>query len=157
MRPYCFSRENLIDSWRAARNLNDKRFSNLFISLDRWVVINSIIREVNFLVVKNSSCLYLEITCFTILLATILRPKLEIGMKEKLTQTLAQKLKPGNSRFFVYDTMLPGLLLSVETSGRKTYYVDYTPSSGRRVTCKVGSSDVLTVAQAREAVKEILA
>ncbi len=78
-------------------------------------------------------------------------------MKEKLTQTLVQKLEPGKSRFFVYDTQLPGLLLRVETSGRKTYYVDYTPSGGKRVTCKVGSSNVLTVAQAREAVKEMLA
>jgi integrase len=47
-------------------------------------------------------------------------------------------------------------MLRVEPSGNKIYYIDFT-KNGKRSSKKLGSADILTVAQAREAAKDFLA
>jgi integrase len=73
----------------------------------------------------------------------------------RLTQTLIQKAEPREARYTLYDET-PGLMLRVEPSGNKIYYIDYS-RDGKRSSKKLGSADILTVAQAREATKEFLA
>ncbi|WP_352426187.1 site-specific integrase [Aminomonas paucivorans] len=79
-------------------------------------------------------------------------------MQEKLTQAMVQGLASQAARYSVRDTVLPGLILRVDPSGRKTYYIDYVrPDTFRRTSYKLGRADHLTVAQAREAAKDFLA
>jgi hypothetical protein len=73
----------------------------------------------------------------------------------RLTQTIIQKAEPKESRYTIYDEM-PGLMLRVEPSGKKIFYIDFTKNE-KRSSKKLGSADILTVAQAREAAKDFLA
>ena len=75
----------------------------------------------------------------------------------KLTNTLVQKMEPGPKRYDIRDDALPKLILRVEPSGKKSYLVDYTRANGRRNTRKLGDANVLTVAEAREAARTLLA
>ena len=43
-------------------------------------------------------------------------------MKAKLTEKLINTLRPKAKRYDVYDEILPGLLLRVETGETKTFY-----------------------------------
>jgi integrase len=47
--------------------------------------------------------------------------------------------------------------LFVEPSGKKTWYADYKRPNGKRTYHKIGSAEILTVAQARDLAKEFLA
>lgn len=79
-------------------------------------------------------------------------------MQEKLTQTLIQSLEPQKRRYIVHDTAVSGLLLRIEPSGNKIYYVNYyRPCGGGRTDYKLGRADVFTVAQARDLARDILA
>ena len=73
----------------------------------------------------------------------------------KLTQTIIQKAQPKEARYTLYDEM-PGLLLRIEPSGKKIYYIDFT-KDGKRSSKKIGHAEIITVAQAREAAKDFLA
>lgn len=68
----------------------------------------------------------------------------------KLTNTYIQKLRPGKKRYSVRDTEIKGLLIRVEPSGKKTFYLDYYTPEGKRTSKKIGDAKVLTVAEARE-------
>ena len=78
-------------------------------------------------------------------------------MSEKLTNTTVPKFEPREKRYDVRDAVFNKLLLRVEPSGKKTWYVDYTRKNGRRNTKKLGDADVLKVAEARELAREYLA
>lgn len=58
-------------------------------------------------------------------------------MLEKLTKRTVEALKPQEAPFEVRDEALPGLLLRVQPSGRKTFYFDYR-LNGRRNRYKLG-------------------
>lgn len=58
-------------------------------------------------------------------------------MPEKLTKRTVEALKPQGAPFEVRDESLPGLLLRVQPSGRKTFYFDYR-LNGRRNRYKLG-------------------
>ncbi|MDR0616992.1 MAG: tyrosine-type recombinase/integrase, partial [Synergistaceae bacterium] len=73
----------------------------------------------------------------------------------RLTQTMIQKAVPKSARYTFYDET-PGLMLRVEPSGNKIYYIDFK-KNGKRSSKKLGSAEILTVAQAREAAKSFLA
>ena len=62
---------------------------------------------------------------------------------------------PGHTNFF--DTRLPGFLLEVRFDGGKTFYVRYRREDGRLRQCKVGSAEHLTVEQARQQARDLLA
>jgi tartrate dehydratase beta subunit/fumarate hydratase class I family protein len=68
---------------------------------------------------------------------------------------MIQKAEPRGKRYTLFDEM-PGLMLRVEPSGNKIFYVDFVKDA-KRSSRKLGSADILTVAQAREAAKEFLA
>jgi integrase len=56
-----------------------------------------------------------------------------------------------------FDTEQRGFLLEVRSSGGKTFYQRYNDTRGRLKQCKLGSAEVLTVEQAREKGREIVA
>lgn len=78
-------------------------------------------------------------------------------MSEKLTNALVAKTESKGKRYDIRDAVFNKLLLRVEPSGKKTWYVDYTRANGRRNTKKLGDADVLKVAEARELAREYLA
>jgi integrase len=71
---------------------------------------------------------------------------------------MVQSARPESRRVVLYDSVIPGLTLRIEPSGKKTYYIDYErPSNRKRTAYKLGDSALLTVAQARDAAREFLA
>lgn len=79
-------------------------------------------------------------------------------MPERLTQSIVDKSTAREKRYSIRDSVVSGLLLRVEPSGKKNWLLDYrSPASGNRNTKKIGTAGVLTVAQAREKAKNILA
>jgi integrase len=56
-----------------------------------------------------------------------------------------------------YDAEQRGFLLEVRSSGRQTFYQRYTDAKGRTRQCKVGPAEVITVEQAREKARELVA
>ncbi|MDR2860943.1 MAG: tyrosine-type recombinase/integrase [Syntrophobacterales bacterium] len=77
--------------------------------------------------------------------------------KVKFTQTNIQSLQPSQKRQVFRDLTILGLVLFVEPSGKKTWYVDYKRPNGKRTYHKIGSAEILTVTQARDLGKEFLA
>jgi integrase len=80
-----------------------------------------------------------------------------IILRTRLTQTVVQKAEPQNKRYTLHDDILQGLMLRVEPSGSKLYYIDYRKKDGRRMAYKLGRAELFTVAEAREKAKEFLA
>jgi integrase len=78
-------------------------------------------------------------------------------MQEKLTQTIVQKIAPTGKRQKIKDLILPGLMLRVEPSGKKTWYIDYKRPNGQRTYHKIGPAEILTVMQARDVAQKFLA
>ena len=71
-------------------------------------------------------------------------------MKAKLSGRTLQALQPCDKPFEVVDSELKGFLLRVQPSGARTYYFSYRNSQGRRGRYRIGSSDALSPAQARD-------
>ena len=78
-------------------------------------------------------------------------------MQIKLTQGYVNQLSTPEKITEFRDKELRGLLLRCLPSGRKIFYVDYRRSNGKRTRYKLGTADVLSVAQAKDATKEFLA
>jgi len=74
-------------------------------------------------------------------------------MKVKITQKMIDGLKTLAKPFEVRDTELRGFLLRVQPSGVKSYICQY--ARGKRLT--IGSPEIMTPFQAREAAKEAMA
>lgn len=74
-------------------------------------------------------------------------------MGSSLTNTLVANLSPSDRPYEVRDSRLNGLLLRVQPSGVRTYYVEY--ARGKRIA--IGRADALTSNQAREQAKQVLA
>jgi len=64
---------------------------------------------------------------------------------------------PGARRVDYFDESVPGFMLEVRCSGGKTFYQRYRDSRGRERQFKIGSARVLTVRQARNKARSILA
>lgn len=73
--------------------------------------------------------------------------------KVSLSAQLIKNAKPREKPYELRDTRLPGLILRVQPSGRKTFYCEYT--RGKRV--KVGLFSQISLSQVRERTQEILA
>jgi len=71
-------------------------------------------------------------------------------MKAKLTEKLIKALRPKAKRYDVYDEVLRGLLLRVETGGTKTYYLKYRTATRAQRMLKLGRTMDITLAEARE-------
>lgn len=77
-------------------------------------------------------------------------------MKGKIGNRLLGTLTPGPKPFDVCDTDLTGFILRVEPGGAMTYFAAYRLGN-RKTRYKIGSTQVLTAAQARDRAKEVLA
>src|SRR5262249_16456857 len=64
---------------------------------------------------------------------------------------------PGARRVDYFDESVPGFVLEVRSSGGKTFYQRYRDSRGRERQFKIGSARALTVRQARNKARSILA
>jgi integrase len=83
-------------------------------------------------------------------------PKI-LTTKIKMTQTSVQALQSSSKRQVFRDLTILGLVVFVEPSGKKTWYVDYKRPNGKRTYHKIGSAEILTVTQARDLAREFLA
>jgi integrase len=63
----------------------------------------------------------------------------------------------GARKIDFFDTSVPGFLLEVRSSGGKTFYQRYRDDHGRERQFKIGSTNVLTVTQARRKGRAVLA
>ncbi len=76
--------------------------------------------------------------------------------KKRLTVRGLQALKaPDQGRIDYYDETLPGLVLRVAVSGRKSYSVQYR-KNGKRPRVTLGDVTLISLADAREQAREIL-
>jgi len=71
-------------------------------------------------------------------------------MRAKLSSRTLQALRPCDKPFEVVDSELKGFLLRVQPSGAMTYYFSYRNAQGRRGRYRIGNSDSLSPAQARD-------
>lgn len=82
-------------------------------------------------------------------------------MPERLTGSIISQLKIKDKRYVVFDSVVQGLFVSVNPSGRKTFNIQYTIESStgeqKRNSMKIGDVSILSVTQAREKAKELLA
>jgi len=72
----------------------------------------------------------------------------------KLTETTLKKLSASDKPYEFVDTDLKGFLLRIQPSGNMVYYYSYRSPAGSRARIKVGSTQDLTVAQARDLAKD---
>ncbi len=71
-------------------------------------------------------------------------------MKAKLSARTFQSLRPSDKPFEVVDSGLKGFLLRVQPSGAITYYSSFRNEQGKRKRYRIGNSDSLSPAQARD-------
>jgi integrase len=74
----------------------------------------------------------------------------------KLTKAHVEALKPKEKNFIVWDSQLQGFGVRIFPSGQKIFVADYH-AQGHRRRMRIGSFGILTVDQAREAARQILA
>ncbi|GHV48416.1 recombinase [Synergistales bacterium] len=77
-------------------------------------------------------------------------------MQIKITQSVVQNVEPQKKTLKVYDTLLKGFVLFVRPTGKKTWYVDYRKSDGKRTNYLIGHANLFTVIDARERAREFL-
>lgn len=75
----------------------------------------------------------------------------------KLTKTLVDQAQPRATKYWLADTLVPGLGLSVLPAGTKTYYLRYRTLAGDQRTLKLGRPVELTPDDARRLAREALA
>ena len=75
-------------------------------------------------------------------------------MPESLTNSSVKQLPVRDKPYEVRDSKLKGFLVRVQPSGRKTFYFAYRNAAGKKNRIKLGDSEHLTVAQARDLAKE---
>jgi site-specific recombinase XerD len=76
-------------------------------------------------------------------------------MKEQFTQSYLAKIKVTGKGFWITDEGLPNLRLYVGAKGAKTWYVSYRKND-KKQSYKLGSTDTVTVVEARKMTKEFL-
>lgn len=74
-------------------------------------------------------------------------------MKEKLTNSQVENLVPGAKYYDVGDSELPGLVVRVQPSGSKIFYLRYKLPDGKRRSFRIGDAMALRVAEARSAAR----
>jgi integrase len=71
-------------------------------------------------------------------------------MKAKLSSRTIQALRASDNPFEVVDLELKGFLLRVQPSGAMSYYFSYRNDQGKRKRYRIGNSESLSPAQARD-------
>ena len=77
--------------------------------------------------------------------------------KIKLTKTAVDVAQPNTTAYELRDTVIPGFLLKVAPTGRKTFMVAYVANNGQRRKPALGQFGELTVEQARTIAQDWLA
>jgi len=79
-------------------------------------------------------------------------PSHEVIMKtkKKLTKTVIDSLKPGQSRYVIWDTEIAGFGLRVETTGTKTFLLKYRTAGGVTRKPTIDKYGKVTLEQARK-------
>jgi integrase len=77
--------------------------------------------------------------------------------KIKLTKTAVDAAQPKTTLYELRDTAIPGFLLKVAPTGRKTFMVAYVANNGQRRKPAIGQFGELTVEQARTIAQDWLA
>lgn len=75
----------------------------------------------------------------------------------KLTKTLVEQAQPKASKYWLADSLVPGLGVSILPAGTKTYYLRYRTLAGEQRTLKLGRSLEFTPDDARRLAREALA
>lgn len=78
-------------------------------------------------------------------------------MKTKITKKFLKEIRPEASPQKIFDTDLRGFFIRVQPSGYSCYYVECRNDAGRKVTYRIGPTDCLTLAEAREEAQSVLA
>jgi integrase len=63
----------------------------------------------------------------------------------------------GKTRVDLYDTVIPGFIVEIRSTGGKTYYLRYRDAHGKQKQYKIGDTKSLTFEQARNAAQTIRA
>jgi len=71
-------------------------------------------------------------------------------MKAKLSSRTIQAVRASDNPFEVVDSELKGFLLRVQPSGAMSYYFSYRNDQGKRKRYRIGNSESLSPAQARD-------
>jgi integrase len=77
-----------------------------------------------------------------------------------ITRTSVRNLsppRPGSRKYRVHDDKISGYFVEVSASGRKTHWLRYTDSRGRRREAKIGKQGDITADQARKRALELKA
>lgn len=77
--------------------------------------------------------------------------------KLKLTKTVVDAAQAESEAHELRDTMIPGFLLKIAPTGRKTFMLAYTANNGQRRKPAIGRLGEITVEQARTIAKDWLA
>jgi len=77
--------------------------------------------------------------------------------KLKLTKTIVDAAQAESEAYELRDTVIPGLLLKVAPTGRKTFMLAYAANNGQRRKPAIGRFGEITVEQARRIAKDWLA
>jgi len=78
-------------------------------------------------------------------------------VKTKITKKFLKEIRPADSPQKIFDTDLRGFFIRVQPSGYSCYYVECRNDAGRKVTYRIGPTDCLTLAEAREEAQSVLA
>jgi len=78
-------------------------------------------------------------------------------MQTKITPSVVQNIKPQEKTFRVCDTLLKGLVIIVQPTGKKVWYVNYRRPNGKRTDHMIGATNLFTVTEAREQARDFLA
>jgi integrase len=81
----------------------------------------------------------------------------EPAMQKRITETTAKTAQPQSKPYEIFDTKVPGFLLRIQPTGSKAYYVQYRRPGGRRARYRLGSTEVVSTATARDEAKDFLA
>jgi integrase len=77
-------------------------------------------------------------------------------MQTKFSVRAIEALCPAQKPYEARDTELPGLLIRVQPSGKRTFYADFRTTQGKRKRVKVGRVEVMSLAQARDQARIVL-
>jgi integrase len=73
---------------------------------------------------------------------------------QKLTDKVVNRKPPAAGHVELFDTVTPGLALRINAKGRRSYFV-MPRVSGKQIKYKLGTTDQLTLAEAREKARDV--
>ena len=78
-------------------------------------------------------------------------------MSRKLTTAVIKQVRPAQKRVVIYDSVITGLHVIVTPKGKKTLNLWYRTRKRRAATMKLGDWPTITLHQAREMARQLLA